>query len=115
MATRVLIVEDDPDMRGVLRVAMRVSRALEVVGEASDINSAIALADLEKPDVITLDLYLSDERPPRTFARVRAAAPDSRIVVFTGHESEREWVRANGVAFLGKGAGVGYLVDVLSG
>jgi DNA-binding NarL/FixJ family response regulator len=115
VAIRTLVVEDDPDMRRLLRVALRFAPDLRLVGEAADTEIAVALAETHQPDVICLDLYLPGETPRRAFQRIRAASPRSRIVVFTAHASAREWVVAEGTAFLRKEDGVTYLVQALAG
>ena len=57
-APRVLIVEDDTQIRRLLRVA--VERGGYAVVEAATAREALALADIEKPEVVLLDLGLPD-------------------------------------------------------
>ena len=58
MPIRVLIVDDHPVVRQGLRVLLEVQDGIEVVGEAGDGATALALAAEQKPDVILLDLKL---------------------------------------------------------
>ena len=54
--TKIMIVDDDPDLRMALKVRLRANN-FETVS-ASDGYSAIALAQKERPDLVILDLGL---------------------------------------------------------
>lgn len=56
--TRVLVVEDSPLVRELLRVALSQASDIEVVGEAGDGMAAIEMAARLQPDVVTLDLFM---------------------------------------------------------
>ncbi len=55
---RILVVEDDTHIRRLLRVA--VERAGWQVGEAATAREALSLLDIDKPEVVLLDLGLPD-------------------------------------------------------
>jgi len=56
--TRVLVVEDSSTVMARLREVLESDPRLEVVGEASNGEQAIALCDAVRPDVITMDMML---------------------------------------------------------
>src|SRR2546430_2104472 len=56
MATRVLLVEDDPRIRTSLRLALEDEGY--VVGEAASGEDALAAFDMRPPDVVLIDLML---------------------------------------------------------
>jgi two-component system response regulator MprA len=57
MANRVLLVEDDPDFRAVLALALELQGYL--VRQAAGGNQAIEFLRTEKPDIIVSDLEMS--------------------------------------------------------
>jgi two-component system, chemotaxis family, protein-glutamate methylesterase/glutaminase len=56
--TRILIVDDSPLIREILREALSTQSDLEIVGEAGDGARAIELAEQLRPDLITMDLLM---------------------------------------------------------
>lgn len=58
---RLAIVDDEAPARANLRAALgTIPMELEVVGEAHDVESAIALIGETRPDVVLLDIWLGD-------------------------------------------------------
>jgi len=55
---RVLIVDDSPFMRRVIRLLLEKSGRFEVVGEAADGSDGLDMARALRPDVITLDWHM---------------------------------------------------------
>lgn len=99
---RVLIVDDHSEVRRMLRIALGMNPAVEVVGEADSASSAVALATRLKPHTILLDLILPGAPSREVFKSVRSAAPSSRIVIYSARESSRAWYVGQGVQFFGK-------------
>ena len=60
MAKRLLIVDDDPRFRALIRQILEGAAAFEVVGEAHEGSSALEAARELKPDVVLLDVNLPD-------------------------------------------------------
>lgn len=110
----VLLVDDVESVRVVIRAAMRVRGGFEVVGEASTGAAAVQCAEEQQPDLVVLDLGLPDLAGHEVLASLRVAAPDARIVIFTGtHRAERGLVRRTADAFAVKDAEIDYLLDLL--
>lgn len=58
---RVAIIDDEAPARASLRAALGgLSMPMEVVGEAHDVPSAIALIDEQRPDLVLLDIWLGN-------------------------------------------------------
>ena len=85
-AQRVLVVDDDPDYRLLVRLALAPDSGFEVVAEAGDGGAAVAEAERELPDLVLLDCTLPGADAFDVLPALRAAAPDARIVLVSGHD-----------------------------
>jgi DNA-binding NarL/FixJ family response regulator len=79
----VLIVDDHPVVRRGLRVLLEVQDGVEVVGEAGDGDTALALAAEHAPDVILLDLKLPGLDGIAVLGELKARGDDARVLVLT--------------------------------
>ncbi len=95
---KLLIVEDDPGLQGQLRWSFE-GFEIEV---AADRTTALAQLRRFEPSVVTLDLGL----PPdpggtsegfATLEEILALAPDTKVIVVTGHNDRNNAVRAIGL------------------
>ena len=77
----VLLVDDDPDVRGLMDVMLGEEERFSVVGHARDGAEALRLADLARPDVIVLDLHMPGMDGFTALPRLRNCLPEARIVV----------------------------------
>jgi two-component system, NarL family, response regulator NreC len=83
---RVVLADDHALIRRSLRLALEGEEGVEVIGEADDLTSAIREVEGHKPDVLVLDLRMSDGSSVETVANVRERAPDTQVVVLTMHD-----------------------------
>lgn len=115
---RVLVVEDHPVLRGVIRLACEHSRDLAIVGEVDDGEQALEMARDLSPDVIVLDLSLPGELQGLDVARrLRAEGSTAKILILTGRTDDRsvfDSIRAGADGFLEKTAGVRFIADALT-
>jgi DNA-binding NarL/FixJ family response regulator len=115
---RVLIVEDHPVLRGVIRLACEHSCDLAIVGEVDDGEQALEMARELSPDVIVLDLSLPGELQGLDVARrLRAEESTAKILILTGRTDDRsvfDSIRAGADGFLEKTAGVRFIADALT-
>ena len=79
----VLIVDDHPVVRRGLRALLEVQDGIEVVGEAGDGATALALAAERAPDVILLDLKLPGMDGIAVLGELRARNNAARVLVLT--------------------------------
>lgn len=115
---RVLLVEDHPVLRGVIRLACEHSQDLAIVGEVEDGEQALKVSREVWPDVIVLDLSLPGTLQGLDVARkLRAEGSTAKILVLTGHTDDQsvfDSIRAGADGFLEKSAGVRFIADSLS-
>jgi len=76
---KILIVDDDPDLRRALKIRLRANHYDTV--QASDGYSAIAVAQKEQPDLIILDLGLPAGDGFAVLKRLQDSDPLSNIPV----------------------------------
>jgi DNA-binding NarL/FixJ family response regulator len=111
---RVLIADDDPDVRAVL--SAQLAGRFEVAGTAADTDEAIALATQTRADIAIVDVQMPGGGGVRATREIRAAAPQTTIVALSADESERivlEMLTAGAVAYLRKGVGPDELAALL--
>ncbi len=100
MRPTILVVDDKRPARRLVNLALRDRYR---VLEAQDPDSALALLEAERVDLVLLDLHLppalhSPREGLRTYARIRERLPGMPVVVVTGNDDAkvREVVLAGG-------------------
>ena len=114
MSITVLLVDDADDVRRLLRLSLRGHGGFEVVGEASTAADAADLAAEHRPDVIVLDLGLPDLAGKDLLTRIRRVAPTSKIVIFSGSDTDRTWFERRSAGFVLKDAELDQLISLLA-
>jgi DNA-binding NarL/FixJ family response regulator len=111
---RVLLVDDVPDVRRLVKTALRFRGVFTVVGEAASGAEAIALTADLRPDIVVLDIGLPDIAGQEVLSRIRELTPTAKVVIFSGTEprdSAGLAARVEGYAL--KDSQLDYLVELL--
>lgn len=90
----ILLVDDHPLLRKGLRQLISLADNLEVVGESSKGEDAIALGIELDPDLILLDLNMQDMNGLDTLSRLRDEGVTSRIVMLTVSDADEDVLEA---------------------
>jgi DNA-binding NarL/FixJ family response regulator len=85
---RVLIADDVAPTRRFLRAVLEHCRQFEVVGEASDGQASIQMADVLQPDLVLLDLSMPLVDGASALRGIREVAPGSNVIVVSGMNPE---------------------------
>ncbi|MGW7278095.1 response regulator [Streptomyces sp. NPDC054844] len=105
--TRVLIVDDEWMVRSMLSTIMASAPDIEVVGEASDGNTAVSMAAALEPDVVLMDIRMPRSDGLTATERLTRSPRPPRVVVLTTFDLD-EYVqtalRHGAVGFLLKDA-----------
>jgi DNA-binding response OmpR family regulator len=114
--TKILIVDDDPDLRRALKIRLRANHYDTV--QASDGYSAIAMAQKEQPGLIILDLGLPAGDGFGVLKRLQDSDTLSSIpvIVLTARDpqfNEQKTLQAGALAFFQKPADNRELLDVI--
>ncbi len=80
---RVLVVDDHAVVRQGLRMFIDLQDDMQVVGEGENGNQAIDLASRLHPDIVLLDLVMPEMDGVEATARIKAASPDTRVIILT--------------------------------
>jgi DNA-binding NarL/FixJ family response regulator len=83
---RVLLVDDHPTFRAGVVLLLSSDPELEIVGEAADARSAIALATQLRPDVVILDLSLPDGHGVDLTRELLSKVPELKVMGLSAHE-----------------------------
>jgi DNA-binding NarL/FixJ family response regulator len=81
----VLIADDDPMIREVLRDVLAAQGDLDVVATAKDTDEAIALASLHTPAVIVLDVRMPGGGGARAAREIAPRSPATRYLAFSAY------------------------------
>jgi CheY-like chemotaxis protein len=112
---RVLIVDDNEDVRGLLRIAF--DRAdIDVIGSASDSREALALAQQNRPGIILLDVNLPDVGGLDLLLQLRDHCPQARVVMFSaqcGPQVIETAMQRGAVGFVEKGVSMKHVMTHL--
>jgi DNA-binding NarL/FixJ family response regulator len=82
---RVLIVDDHVAVVEMIAQVIDSMPDYRVIGSAIDAESAIKLAEQEKPDIIVLDLVLQRSSGLTVMSELRARLPRTRFLIFSGN------------------------------
>ncbi|CAN5558561.1 response regulator transcription factor [soil metagenome] len=86
MKIRVVVADDFPLVREGVARALNHDPALEVVGQATTGQEALALAEELRPDVMILDLRMPDLGGLAVLDKLRNTQPQIRVIVMTASE-----------------------------
>ncbi len=84
-AHRVLVVDDHKIMREGLAELLQIEPDIEIVGQAADGPQAIELADRLQPDVIIMDINLSEMSGVEATRRILAKNPRIKVIGLSMH------------------------------
>ncbi len=84
-ARRVLVVDDHPSFRRCARTLL-TAEGFEVVGEAEDGTTALALAAELEPELVLLDVQLPDVDGFEVTSRLLARDPELKVVLVSSRE-----------------------------
>ena len=82
---RVLVViEDDPDFRRLIRLTLTREPGLDVEGEAASAEEALPLAEAMQPDLVVLDHFIDGTVMGIELAPLlKKVSPDTKVLLFT--------------------------------
>ncbi|MHB8627640.1 MAG: response regulator [Aggregatilineales bacterium] len=104
---RLLLADDHPIVREGLRAILSTQPDFEIVGEAADGRQLVAQAIALRPDVVLTDLEMPGLDGVEAIRQIRAALPDTQVIVLTAFNTDDRIVnsiQAGAQGYLLKGA-----------
>jgi len=115
MPIRLMLADDHRMLREGLRRSLS-DEGFDVVGEASDGDEAVRLADSIRPDVILMDVTMPDVDGVEATRRIHQQHPEIRIVMLTMHADKSviaEALRAGASGYLVKDCSTDEIADAV--
>lgn len=84
---KILIVDDDPEVRDSIDAALRSEGALTMT--CGDGNSAVRICESDKPELVVLDMMLPKRSGFLVLERIKDLDPRPRVVMVTANEGKR--------------------------
>ena len=114
--TRVLLADDHTMFREGLAGLLTNYGGLEVVGETTNDEEAVALARQNKPDVVIMEIQRPFEKAKEAFDQMRAVSPTPKVVIVTMFEDpalRRELLRLGASGYVLKSGSSRHLVSTV--
>jgi NarL family two-component system response regulator LiaR len=109
---RVLIVDDHEMVRSGLAAFLRITRDLELVGEAANGEEAIRLCQALRPDVVLMDMVMPGMDGAAATREIRECCPETRVIALTTFPEEdlvHQALQAGALSYLMKNIGAAEL------
>lgn len=91
---RVLLVDDDPLVLAGLRLLLRASGRIDVVGEVQDGDQVLAAVHAHRPDVVLMDLRMRRMDGIAATSKVRSLPEPPHVIVLTTWDVDDAVVRS---------------------
>jgi YesN/AraC family two-component response regulator len=82
----VVVCDDVPELRRLLREVLEEDEGMHVVGEAADGRQAVEVIEQLQPDVVILDLSMPELDGLEAIPLIHRVAPAAEICIFSGFE-----------------------------
>ncbi len=105
---RVVLVDDDEDLRMVMKTAIN-SMHCEVVGEGANGEDALRLYQQHRPDLLLLDVMMPGISGTEALSRIKGQFPDAFVIMLTASgdlETVKECIRKGAARYILKDTSV---------
>lgn len=89
---KILLVDDNPVVRNIIRRVLEKDADLTVCGEAGDGAAALEKAEALRPEIVVLDLSMPVMNGLEVAPKIRTLLPYSCLILFT-FTAARKWTR----------------------
>ncbi len=85
---RLVIVDDHEVVRMGLTSLFETHAEIKVVGQAGSVQEALDVVRQEKPDVVVMDVRLTDGSGVEACREIRSELPDTRVIMLTSYSDD---------------------------
>jgi NarL family two-component system response regulator LiaR len=113
---RVVIVDDHEMIRAGLSVFLEAFDDLELVGEASDGETAVAICELQHPDVVLMDLVMPGMSGVSAIRTILQTHPDIQVIALTGFNEQHlvhEALQTGAIGYMLKNVSIDELANAI--
>ncbi len=111
---RVLIADDQAEVRSALKVLLEQETGIEIIGEAEELEGLLEMAESDQPELILLDWELSGKSMNRIVPVLRQLVKGLHIIALSVRpEAARAAMEAGVDAFISKGENSDRLLKVI--
>ena len=116
MGIRVLLLDNQPIFRHGVKVALKSERDIEIIDEAAGANEGIEKAVALSPDLVLMDIMLSDGEGFAAVRAIRQRSPRTRVLILTScadQASFRNASQAGAIGYILKDIGEANLANAI--
>ncbi|HEV7888447.1 MAG TPA: response regulator transcription factor [Acidimicrobiales bacterium] len=84
---RIVLADDNGEIRYLLRTWLEIEGRFEVMGEAERGDELVDLVELQRPDEVVVDLAMPEMDGLAAIIEIRRRAPDTKILVLSAFAS----------------------------
>lgn len=113
---KVLIADDEPQVRAALAEVIESDESLVLVGVARDAEEAVMLASADAPDVALLDVLMPGGGGTRATREIKSVAPLVSVIALSAHEDRSRvlsMLEAGAVSYLVKGTPIDEILEAI--
>jgi len=111
---RVVIADDEAQVRSALRLHLEEGAGCAVVGETDNVDDLLAEVESSRPDLLLLDWELPPSGGSVALRTLRAVWPELAVLVLSGRPEVRsEALAAGASAFVSKADSPGHLLAAI--
>lgn len=86
---RVIVADDQIEVRSAIKLLLEEKAGIQVVGEASDSETLKQLVMADQPDVVILDWELAEAKPGEAMNVLKDAKPHLSVIVLSSRPQVR--------------------------
>jgi two-component system, NarL family, response regulator NreC len=116
MSIRLLIADDHGLLRAGLMALLEDEPGMQVIGEAGDDHTTVALALEKRPDVVLMDISMPEVGGIEATRQIKKLAPEIRVLMLTVHEDKglmEEAIQAGAMGYILKRAIKSELINAI--